>query len=220
VASGQLTYADLKTAVLGKRFPASAVASAAQWIHVAYQDVWDAADWSFKRVSRAAFYTSSDATSTGAATATPSMPAAFARAKRIYDDNGDPLVELAEEEFEDTYTGDTSTGRPEAFTVVNRQVILAPTPNQAYLFSLSYWRRVAHKDSSGNVVTGFLSADGDYPLWDDHHRIVVPRAQMVGLMELNDPTWPPLGDEYGRLLESMKSDYVPSPPRRYARWQP
>lgn len=210
-----LTYAQLVAAVLQNRFPASLTGTAQQWLAVAYQEVWDAANWTFKHVSRASFYTSADGTSSGTATETPLMPTAFADATRLLDDLGCPLGRYSQGEFEDAFTSDTSTGRPWAYAVIDRQVHLGPTPDKAYLFKLSYRRRLAHKDASGNVVAGFLAADTDVPVWDDHHRVLVPRAQMIGLKEKNDPTWPPLDDEWQRGLLGMRRDYLPAMRAQY-----
>jgi hypothetical protein len=204
------TYVDLQDAVLDKRFPSSRRASVTQWLAVAYQDVWDAGNWSFKQVSREAWYTTADGTSSGLASATPTMPATLGRVTRIFDDLGDELDEYDEDSFEGRFSAldvQGTTGRPYAFTVIDRQIHLAPKPDAAYLFNVSYRRRMAHRNVGGVAVAGFMTQSDDSPLWSDHQWILVPRAQAIGLKMLNDPTWPPLQDEYDRLLTSMKRDY-------------
>jgi hypothetical protein len=67
------------------------------------------------------------------------------------------------------------------------------------------------------VVGGYFTAGTDYPLWDDHHSILIPRAQVLGLKSLNDPTWPPLQDEYDQQIELMKLDYLPNFPSTWGR---
>ena len=69
-----LTYADLKTAITERRFPSSS--PVAQWLAAAYSDVWQSADWTFKRVDRETLYTTADGLVGGAVTATPNMPTA------------------------------------------------------------------------------------------------------------------------------------------------
>ncbi|MBA2370737.1 MAG: hypothetical protein H0V71_03720, partial [Chloroflexi bacterium] len=45
-----LTYLQLQDAVLGRRFPAASQrANSKRWLATAYQDVWSADDWAFKR---------------------------------------------------------------------------------------------------------------------------------------------------------------------------
>jgi hypothetical protein len=82
---------------------------------------------------------------------------------------------------------------------------------------VSYRRRLAHKNAAGTVVGGYFTDGSDYPLWDDHHSILIPRAQSIGLKSLNDPTWPPLQDEYDRQIELMMLDYLPDFPSTWGR---
>lgn len=220
--SNSLTYDQLIADVRQNRFPSSMTGLAQKWLAVAYQDVWEAAPWSFKRVSMETLYLTADGTSTGTVTAQPLMPAAFAEAHRLYDDNGVPLLQIDMDDFEDTYASITATGRPETFTVSGRQIIVGPTPDSAYQFKVSYRRRLAHKDASGNVIAGFFTAGSDYPLWDDHHRVLVPRAQALGLKEINDYwSWPTLQDEFQAQLATMKRDYVERvTPRQWPAYRP
>lgn len=210
-AANALTYLALQNAVLGRRFPASSErTNAKRWLATAYQDVWSAADWTFKRVSRAALaMTSGDST--------PTMPADFGEAIDLYDDSGTPMMHLQQDEFEYRY-GDillnSQTGLPEAFTVVNRQIEVAPLPSTT-TFRLSYYKRLCHKEADGTTTTaGFMDEDDDYPYWDDHHAILIPRATAIGLQEINDPTWGQAQDEYERQLERMKADYTQRRPSR------
>ena len=204
-----LTYTALQNAVLGRRFPESQRNNAKRWLATAYVDVWSAADWTFKRVSRAALTMT-------AGDSTPAMPADFGRVIELYDDSGVPLTNLAQDEFEYRY-GDlllnSQTGLPEAYTVVNRQIEVAPLP-AGTTFRLSYWRRVSHKEANGAVSAGYMDEEDDAPLWDDHHSVLIPRAVAIGLQELNDPTWEASQAEYERQLSRMKEDYVNIRPTR------
>lgn len=198
-----LTYLNLQDAVLGRRFPASTQReNAKRWLETAYYDVWSAADWTFKRVSFVNLaVTSGDPT--------PTMPSDYLDTIELYDSSGVRLERLSQERFEREY-GDVlvggSVGSPSVYTVVDRQIILAPAPQTA-TFRHSYWRRVSHKNSSGAVVAGPLSADTDTPLWDDHQAVLIPRAVAIGLIELNDPTWQEAQGEYERQLSRMREDY-------------
>ena len=204
-AANALTFLQLQDAVLGRRFPAASQRdNAKRWIATAYQDVWSAADWTFKRVSRFSLaMTSGDST--------PAMPSDFGEALDLYDDSGVPMMRYSQEEFEYRY-GDilltSQTGLPEAYVVVNRQIEVAPFPTTT-TFRLSYLRRLSHKELDETTVTGgFFDEDSDYPLWDDHHSLLIPRATAIGLQEVNDPTWDQAQEEYERQLSRMREDYV------------
>lgn len=201
-----LTYANIYQAVLGGRFPqASQLTNSKRWVDTAYQDVWGAADWTFKRVPLANLTVSS---------ATPTMPTDFADVINLYDPQGYVLTRLSQEEFEDYYTPNASSviWPADAYAVVNRQIYLNAATSGTY--KLSYKRRMAHKDNGGSVVAGPMSADTDKPLWDDHHAILIPRAQVIGLLELNDPSWEPLQQEYEKQLSRMKVDYEQVNPKK------
>lgn len=203
MAANTLTYKDIQDAVLGRRFPETMRPSAKRWIATAYADVWAADDWTFKRVSRAAFTLT-------AGDSTPTMPADFLDAIELYDPTGAPLVRMSQQHFEEEYADSLilgSTGSPEAYTVVNRQIEVAPIPTGG-TYRLSYFRALSHLESDGSTVTsGFMDEDNDSPLWLDHQAVLIPRATVIGLMEINDPTWPPFMQEYERQLERMRRDY-------------
>jgi len=191
-----LSYFNIYQAVLGSRFPAaSQETNSKRWVDTAYQDVWSAADWTFRRVPRFAFAVTSD---------TPAMPTDFADAISLFDPDGAELERLSEEEFE-RYATPADVGTPYAYSVVNRQIYLSASTSGTY--ALSYRRRLAHKDFFNAVVGGPMALDTDAPLWDDHHSILIPRATAIGLQEINDPTWEQPQAEYERQLSRMKQDY-------------
>lgn len=218
-----LSYADQRDAVQERRFPSSTAATyIPQWLAAAYADVWNAEEWTFKRVTRATWYTTADGTSTGTATATPEMPSDFARPRFLYDDQGNELRWLDEREFDSRYAGDASTGRPSAYKTVNRQITLWPTPVAKYAFTLSYKRRLSTRTAGGTVQVGFYQADTDIPLWDDHNYILVVRAKIIGLRDRSDPTSADLVDEYQRLLAAMVEEYAEETPMeaQLPAWRP
>jgi hypothetical protein len=222
VADGVLnmTYAQLRTQVQGDRL-GSNVADIPYWLAAAYTDVWNAGNWTFRRVSDATFYTTNDGTSTGTPTATPMMPADFGTSLILVDDQGDQLLQKEETQFEAAYIADTTTGRPCYFQIVNRQIRLWPTPDAGYAFSWSYRRRLATRTPAGTVQAGWFQTDNDLPLWDDHGYILVVRAKLLGLKQLTDPSAIVLQDEFSRLLDAMSDDYIEKLPRGYqaAAWR-
>jgi hypothetical protein len=207
-----MTYAGIYNAVLGRRFPASTqTTNAKRWVDTAYQDVWSADDWTFKRMPYQAL-------AVVAGNNQPTMPADFGREIDLYDNFGTQLVQMDQSRFERMYLGTLvpggqgQFGTPSAYMVANRQIYLSQPPVASTNYYLSYQRRMAHKNSGGTVVSGPMSADTDVPLWDDHHAILITRATVIGLIEINDPSWKQQQDEYERQLDRMKKDYVERQP--------
>lgn len=208
-----LTYKALQDAVLGRRFPAASQReNAKRWIDTAYADVWNALRgegryWTFELVFRSTLtVTSGDST--------PAMPADYGDTVNLLDDEGNELARLSPEDFDREFHDLTETGTPYAFTVVDRQIHLGPTPDASVSFTHTYRRRLSHKADGSTVTAGPMNSDNDTPLWDDHHSVLIPRATALGLQEINDPTWQPLQEEYERQLSRMKEDYEQVRPRR------
>lgn len=209
--AGTLTYQMLQDGVMGQgqsaRFPAQRLADARRWLAAAYSAVWDTADWTFKSV-----YDEDLAVLAG--NPRPTLPATFASVLGLYDQKGNRLSSCQPEEFQDLYQSQTTAGTPQAYMVVDRRIVLGPTPSASATFSLSYRRRLCHRDANKNLIAGFFddTETTSIPLWDDHHYLLIPRAQIVGLKTLNDPSWPQLLDEYTTLMSGMVNDYLDYPP--------
>ena len=206
-----MNYAAIYGAVLGRRFPASSqTTNAKRWVDTAYQDVWSADDWTFKRMPYQAL-------AVVAGNNQPTMPADFGTELNLYDNYGNLLTQMEQGRFERMYLSGltpatTGFGIPQAYMVVNRQIYLSQPPVASTNFYLSYLRRMAHKNAGGSVVAGPMSVDTDLPLWDDHHAILITRATAIGLQEINDQSWKMQQDEYERQLDRMKKDYVERQP--------
>jgi hypothetical protein len=206
-----LTFLQLQDAVLGRRFPPSTQrTNSKRWLATAYQDVWSAEDWTFTRVTRATL-------AIVAGDSTPTMPADFAEALSLYDSFGAILPYLSEDQFERAYADQLVLGQvgpATAYTVVDRQIQLAPVPGGNVNFALSYRRRLSCRDTALAVKAGMMSIDSDYPLWSDHHSVLIPRATAIGLTEINDPTADAAQAEYEKQLDRMKDDYPQTIPQR------
>lgn len=178
-----MTRLQIKDELVNLRWNTSSVkvAQIYNWIAQAEIAVWNAADWVFKRVPATNLTVTS-----GAAT----EPSDFDKAIRLWNSDGQPLSYLQPNEFEDLYSvGATSpTGTGEAYTVINRQIIVGPSNSGTY--KLSYQRRYSHlADGGPSVATGPMNSDNDTPLWDsEHHYILVPWAMRIGELLEDDPT--------------------------------
>ena len=201
-----INFLALQDAVLGHRFPAASQRPAAKrWLATAYADVWNAADWTFKRVSLSTLAVTSGVEK-------PTMPTDFGETIALFDQFGDELERMSQQRFETTFAADYasgSLGAPWAFTVVDGRIMLGPKPKVSASFRHSYMRRICHLASDQSTVqAGFMDVDSDYPLWSDHHSVLIPRAQSIGLQELNDPTWQGPQQEYERQLARMEEDHT------------
>lgn len=199
-----INLGQLRAAVLEKRFPVSRSADATRWLATAYSDVWNAADWTFKRVYK-------DTLAVTAGDDTPTMPVDYRDTIDLFDEDGVKLRRYTQDEFLTMFAPDIaagSTGTPCAFTVVDRRIILSPVPDADQTFMHSYSRRLAHLQSDQATVSpGFMDQDNDYPLWSDHHAVLIPRAQAIGLQGVSDPTADLAQAEFQRQLDRMIADY-------------
>jgi len=203
-----VNYLELQTAVLGRRFPpASELTNVKRWIGTAYQDVWDADDWDFKKVSFENLAVSG---------ATVALPGNVAEVTGLYDNFGGKLERYSQEDFERFYSGNfavsgsVSASPPPAYMVLAGSIKLSNSASGTYL--LSYNRRVSHKLAAGTITLGLMVLDTSVPFWDDHHGLLVARAQAIGLQEINDPTYSGPQQEYERQLVRMKQDQITKQP--------
>jgi hypothetical protein len=212
-----VTYADIYGEVASLRFntQATKLAQVKRWVNQAEIAVWNAAPWSFKRVAPASL-------AVVAGTNTPTMPADFGKAHRLYDYLGDPISYVAPDEFflrneEDIVAG--NRGEPSEYTIVNRAVHLAPIPQTSRTFKLSYRRRYAHLNAAMATVAGVMSIDTDLPIWDaEFHYILVPWAMILGEKLEADSTANDLRQERDEMLARMISELVGGEVNEIRQW--
>lgn len=145
-----------------------------RWVNLAEMELWNAADWVFKRVAASSL-------PIVAGSRTPVMPTDFGKTRVLVDNNGDELKYLDPQDWERAYAADTSTGPPHEFTVINRQIFVGPTPSASATFKHGYRRRYAHLNAASAVVAGTMALGDDVPLWDvEFHYVLVPWAMLLG----------------------------------------
>lgn len=195
-----MNFLELQNEVILNRFTQQRRPSVKSWINFGYAQIWDYFDWPFKRVSGANLaIVSGDAT--------PTMPADFGRATRLYDERGEeiPYIRPNEWEFEQ-FPVPPSSGRVSRFTIVNGAIELAPTPSLTTTYRLSYKRRLSHVDAGLGVVGGIMAQDTDQPIWDaEWDYLLVLETQMLGMQLLSDPTALALQPARDSALARMKS---------------
>jgi hypothetical protein len=201
-----VTRDQIRQQLIEQRFPSSET-GLDYWIDVAYEDIWGSFDWTFRKVRQLSWWTTADGTSLGVPTQVPLMPGTFQEIDAVYDQNGDELDQLEQLDFDRKYTPQT-VGQPCEYTVVDRQIILGPTPEGPYPFLLSFRRTVSCRNAAGQVKAGVMTLPDDTPIWYGRHYIVVIRAKLLGLKDRDDPTWLDLQDEFVGLLDGMHGDYT------------
>lgn len=200
-----LNFTALQTAVQANRFDASQ--DMATWVRTAYEQLWQAAEWSFKKVSSTAI--------TLPTTGLPTMPADFSRmgGGGLYDDLGEELEPLEETEFRRRYLESRvagATGRPTAYTVIDRQIVLGPYPDKAYSGFIAYTRRLCTRDSGGALQVGNFQVGTDLPFWNhttgEHHYVIALRAMITGRVFESDMSAQMLQEEFQQALTAMMDE--------------
>lgn len=206
-----MTRGELVAEIIGARFDVSQTTSVQRWLDLANAWVWNAHDWSFKRS------TAPVAVIVSAGQSVVPMPSDFGalgESGRVLNVVGDPLDEYAVQLFDDLYQGDAIAGRtqtyPEAFKIVNRQLVLGAAPTLATTIYIdNYVRRVGHLNNVGVYVAGNFVADTDTPVWgSEHHFVLVHAAVVIGLGLENDPTGGGVRDLRDEAVASMIEDYA------------
>lgn len=206
-----MTLAEIADEVRRARFTAAGTGEPESWVRHAYGRVWSAEEWTFKRVGPTAFPVSAGATD---------LPDDADRVLVLTDpEQEEPLTYVEPGDFDRYLSPGLPAGGPSWFTIYNRQIVVAPVPDGGYTFDLSYQRRLSHFNVSAEPVAGHMVAGDDSPLWpDDHHDILITGGLVRGLQLKNDPTWPPLADEFRQQLQDMRDSYLDKPgPVQYGR---
>lgn len=117
-----MTFGDILTAVCLDGIDASRRGDAKNWVQFRHAWIWGAAEWTFKRGTTPVTFTADSQVASVSAT---DLHAVYA----VYDANGLPLRGIRDiRKFYDLYNTLTagSSGSPEAYTVVNGQVLVGP----------------------------------------------------------------------------------------------
>jgi hypothetical protein len=199
-----MTFDDLADAVIRNRFQESNRTDVKLWLNASYTAIWQEADWYFKHVTAAPWTVT-------AGDDAPAMFSDFAEAEGVFNENGEPLIYLPQKQLEDNYLGDDGSGSSEAYTVVGREIILAPTPATTRTYYLSYRRRISHVDVGGSAAAGVMSEDGDQPIWGaEFDYLLVADAQLTGELLHKDPQAAQTQVVRDRMLDSLKRDSLHS----------
>ena len=207
-----MTYKGLQDECL-IRFDDSRRASIKSWLNLRYSALWALEDWHFKHVKGAALTVS-------ASNNRPTMPSDFGKSEGLYDQTGTRLLYLEPADWRDNYLPTPiATGYPEAYTVIDRELWLGPTPSSTVSFTLSYLRRLSHVDGpSGLAAAGVMVNDSDQPIWEaEYDYLLVLDACILGCQLLEFP-WSDLTPQRDELLAAMREDLIGGQVGEPAQW--
>lgn len=184
-----LSYVQIQNAVLSAAFSESRRADAKTWIQARHAWLWDAEQWEFRKAKTTVTFTANTQT-------VASPPTDLRHVIRVYDQNGFRLRDLTPGAFLDRYAVVTSGG-PEAFTVLNSQLLIGP---------------------SGDGTTGTLlyekakptlANDGDTTgLPDAYDLALVHGAKAEGFKLSSIPLWQGFDGDFTAYYNAMKRDYL------------
>ena len=199
-----MTYKNLQDECILLRFDESRRASVKSWLNTRYAAIWSMEDWYFKHVTGVPFTVT-------AGDDGPTMFSDFAAVEGLFDNNGDPLRWLPQRIFEEVYLGDTSSSTPREYTIVDRQIILGPTPSATTTFYISYRRRLSHVDGpSGLNAAGIMVNDSDQPIWGaEYDYLLVLEAAILGCELLEFPA-AELSSQRDGMLQALLGDALHS----------
>jgi hypothetical protein len=184
-----MTYVQMQNAVLADAFSESKRVDAKTWIQARHAWLWDAEQWEFRKAKTAITFTANQQQ-------VASPPSDFRHAIRLYDANGYRLRDLTPGQFLDCYAVVTS-GSPEAFTVLNNQILVGPS-GDGTAGTLLYEK-----------AKPTLSADSDTTgLPDAYDLALVHGAKAEGFKLANIPLWQGFDEDFTAYYNAMKRDYL------------
>jgi hypothetical protein len=148
-------------------------------------------DWTFKFATVATSIT-------GSVQALGGLPADFGVPIYLWDENGNLLPYLNTDIFYSSYLPNTSVAPPEAWTVVNQDVLLGPTPDHSAAYTLYYRKRLTQ-----------LTDESTVPDWPDEFRLAIVHGAGADLRAAyDDPTAPTWETLLQLDLEAMRREYL------------
>jgi hypothetical protein len=187
-----MTFGDILTAVCTDGIDAGRRADAKEWVKARHAWLWGAQPWTFKNASAAITF----AANQQVAAAPADLHAVFS----VYDAHGDPVAGIRDiRKFFDIYNtlSGGGSGPPEAYTVVNGQVLVGPQGD----------------GSTGQIVyqkaKPALVADADPTgLPDGFDLALVFGAKATGYKLTNVPLAEDLEADFAAAVTAMENDWL------------
>lgn len=190
-----MDFISIQNAVIADAFGESKRADVKQWINFRLGWMWDVDEWTFKMGTDLV-------TVTTGSQAVTSVPTDFATALAIYKSDGAPLEAVTEpREFYRRYYNatSTSTGEPEAFTVIGSSIFVGPTSS----VTKTDYQLVYEKAPT------LLSANSDVPaIPAQYHMALVHGGKAEGLKLMNIPLWESFDQDFQAAITAMRRQYL------------
>lgn len=190
-----MNFIAIQNAVLDKAFDETERASTKLWINFRLAWMFDIADWTFARGTDAI-------TVTANSQAVTSMPTDFAVALGIWNAEGAPLDPIPDyDDFASNYigTGNATTGKPEAFTVLGTTILVGPTSSET---SSGYL--LAYQKAPTELVL-----DADVPnIPTGYHMALVHGAKAEGFKLSNVPLAGAFEEDFQAAINAMSHKYL------------
>lgn len=202
-----MTFLEIQNEILTARFREGQRTECKRWINSAYSKLWAFADWPFKKAKSSVTATASTTTLSG----TPISSSLWSRVISISRDDGYLLTYKTPTEFDFHFPDSTDEGTPWAYTLVDRDIILGPTPDTTSTsYSMRYELRLVHEHNGSTQTAGIMADDADVPSFDsEFHWVLIHGGLSIGLKMENDSTWQIAQDEFAEGLALMLNYYLP-----------
>jgi hypothetical protein len=173
------------------RFNETQRAQVKLWLNDRLAELWGLEDWTFRKAA-------TTVTVTGGSNIV-TAPSDLGIVLGLMRDDGTPIQYVTPETYFRAHLGQQNSTTTDRFTVVNKQILLDPTPGTGS----SSWELYYDK-----AVTP-LVADGDIPaIPSEHHYILVHGATATGSVMVNDFTYQFAEQRWANELDSMRRNYL------------
>lgn len=201
-SSGELTFLELQEAVLKNGFAEGDRADAKNWLNFRYEWIFTLEQWTFRKAQAALTITGGTATATA--------PTAFGTAIQVQLASGATLDPMDWALFNQAFFGtNVSQSTPRAFTVINGQIYLGPTPSASETGRILYLYDLCHKNSAGAVIAGPMTLNDDVPMIPaGHHLSLVHGSKGSGFKLTNVPMASQLEQDFSNAITAMRANYL------------
>lgn len=189
-----MNFLELQNATLQDSFTESRRADVKNWLNARYTWMWDYADWTFADAT-------ANVTVTAGSREVTLEPADLGVVYDLFRADSEPLEAITYDEYALNYlgTGNTSSGLPEAYTVLGTSILVGPTSSETNAGYLLSYQKIAT----------LLSADGDTPaIPAGYHMALVAGAKGLGFKMTNVPLSQVFDAEYQAAIQAMSRKYL------------
>jgi hypothetical protein len=195
-----MTVGQLLDEILLDRFETEHRPRAFKALNNRYAQLWAVEDWTWK-------FAQVPATVQAQVQAVSGLPLDFGVPIYLWNENWYLLPYLDSGIFQTIY-GSINPSRPEAWTVINQQILLGPVPNSAAIYSTYYRRRLIP-----------LTDEGQTPEIPEEFSLALVHAARAELLAFyNDPTAGEMDQQYQMDLEALRRDYLIDATGQPAMW--